>query len=316
MKKDSSLLIVSIVLISLIIGGAFFLSRHSVTTKENISLTKASQLVLDYFNNHILKGRNIRAKIIKKEDDKKSGLYKVQIDIQGQKIDAYVSRNGHYLFPQAINLQPKATPIPKTEKPIVRLFVMAFCPFGNQAENAIIPIAKLLGNSIDFHINYIVSRDQNGKWNSLHGSQELNQDVREICAENNQPNKFLDFVEGINKDCSAKNADQCWKKVARKVGINEREIAACQEKQKDSLLQQEVKLTDKEYPVEDPFKLQGQEETTITASPTLVINNVVYTGGRRSQDYLAAICSAFKNPPPQCKTKISQEDSTPAGNCQ
>jgi len=314
MKKDPSLIVSSIILVVLIIGGAFFLS-HPPASKGNISLTKASQIALDYFNNHILKGRNMTAKVIKKEDDSQSGLYKVQIDIQGQKIDAYISRNGHYLFPQAINLQPKTTPIPQTEKPIVRLFVMAFCPFGNQAENAIIPVAKLLGSSIDFHINYIVSHDQNGKWNSLHGSQELNQDIREICVENNQPSKFLDFVEGINKGCSAKNADQCWQKIAQKVGLDEKEVTNCQNKQKDTLLQQETKLADKEYPVEDPFKMQGQEKATITASPTLVINNVIYTGSRGSQDYLAAICSAFKNPPSQCKTKISQQNSAPAGSC-
>lgn len=314
MKKDSSLIISSIIIVALIVGGALLLS-HPPASKGNISLDKASQIALDYFNNHILKGRNMTAKIVKKEDDSQSGLYKVQIDIQGQKIDTYISRNGHYLFPQAINLQPKSTSIPKTDKPIVHLFVMAFCPFGNQAEDAIIPVVKLLGNSIDFHNNYIVSPGPNGKWSSLHGPQELHQDVREICVENNQPSKFLAFVEGINKDCSPKNADQCWQKVAQKVGLDEKEVTDCQDKQKDSLLQQEVKLTDKEYPVEDPFKNQGKEKTTITGSPSLVINGVLYTGGRSSQDYLNAICSAFKNPPSQCKTKIGQQNSAPAGNC-
>ncbi len=316
MKKDPSLIISSLILIILIIGGGFFLVHPPASTRSNVSLAKAADIALDYFNNHLLKGRNLTARLIKKEDDPQSGLYKIKIDIQGQKIDAYLSRNGHYLFPQAINLQPKSTSIPKTDKPTVRLFVMAFCPFGNQAEDAIVPVVKLLGNKINFRINYIVSKKPDGQWRSLHGAQELNQDVREICVENNQPNKFLAFVEGINKDCSPKNADQCWKTVAKKVELNEAEIINCQDKQKNILLNQEVKLTNQEYPVEDPTVMQGKEKTAITGSPSLIINGVLYTGGRTSQDYLSAICSAFKNPPSQCKEKIATSTQNPEGSCE
>ncbi len=316
MQKNYSLILIvsSVVLIALIIGGTFLFSRFSPMGKT-VSLDEASQIALDYLNNSALKGSNLTAELINKEDDPKTGLYKIEFNIGGQKNTAYVSRNGSYLFPDIMNIQPKLTAIPKTEKPLVRLFVMAFCPYGNQAEDAIIPVAQLLGSKIDFQINYIVGQDQNGQFSSLHGDPELNQDIREICVENNQPDKFLSFVDEVNKNCSVEDVDQCWQKVAQTLGLDEKEITDCQTNQKDTLLAKEMKLTSIEYPVEDPSQMQGKENTVITGSPSLVINDVISTGPRGSQNYLAAICSAFKNPPSECQTQFDEQAVVPAGNC-
>ena len=313
MKQDKLFLISGIILIILIVGGALILGVTSKTSRP-VSLAKAAQEAVDYFNNNLLKGRNLKATVTSKEKDPESGLYKIHLDIQGHKIAVYVSPNGNFLFPQGMNLHPKMAAIPKTNKPNVDLFVMAFCPFGNQAEDNIIPVAKLLGNKINFRLHYIVSKSGSA-WQSLHGDQELHEDVREICVENNQPDKLLAFVKGINDNCSPKNADQCWIKVAKKIGLNEKEVENCQKTQTDNLLNKETKLTDKEYPIDNPTHYQGKEKSTITGSPTLIINGIIYSGGRTSQDYLKAICSAFQNPPAECNTKIGSKPNSSAGTC-
>lgn len=48
---------------------------------------------------------------------------------------------------------------PKKQKnPRVDFFVMSFCPFGNQAEDGLAPVAKLLGDKVDWRPHYIVSK--------------------------------------------------------------------------------------------------------------------------------------------------------------
>ena len=313
MKQDKLFLVSGIIIVTLIVGGALILGVSSKTT-HHISLAKAAQDTANYFNKNLLKGRNLTAVVTKKEQDPESGLYKIRLDINGQKLAVYVSPNGNFIFPQAINIHPKITAIPKTKKPDVDLFVMAFCPFGNQAEDSMIPALKLLGNKVNFHLHYIVSKSGN-TWASLHGPQELHEDVREICVENSNPDKFLTFVKGINDGCTPKNADQCWVKVAKNSGLDTAKITKCQTDQTSTLLNQENKLTEKEYPIDNPAKYQGKEKSTITGSPTLVINGVISSGGRTSQDYLKAICTAFSNPPQECNSQIGNKASSPAGSC-
>ena len=327
MTKKNILSVIAGLLAIIIISGVFFifyypnkvcqLSNRLQNKKSEVSIHQAANNALKYFN-HILAKSNISAKITREIDDPKTGLYQVEFEVKGKKISAYISRNGRFVFPQAINLQPKMTQIPKTDQPEVRLFVMAFCPFGNQAEDAIIPVIKLLDQKINFKIDYIVSPNEKGGFNSLHGDQELHQDIREICVQKYQPNKFLDFVKEINQNCSSKNADRCWKKIAKKVGLDKGKITKCQDDEAKNLLNSEIKLTQQEYPVDDSSHFNGVEKTPIAGSPALVINGVLYTGARSSQDYLEAICSAFKNPPKECQSKIksaSKSNTKTTGQC-
>ena len=45
-----------------------------------------------------------------------------------------------------------STTVPKSDKPLVELFVMAYCPYGTQAEKGLIPVIELLGDKIDASI--------------------------------------------------------------------------------------------------------------------------------------------------------------------
>jgi len=46
-----------------------------------------------------------------------------------------------------------------SEKPNVKLFVMAYCPYGNQAETGLKPVADLLGDKIEIEPHYIFSKE-------------------------------------------------------------------------------------------------------------------------------------------------------------
>jgi hypothetical protein len=73
-------------------------------------------------------------------------------------------------------------------KPQIDFFIMSYCPYGNQAEIAIEPVFQLLGDKVDFNPHYVVYANyggggtdycmDNGNYCSMHGIQELHQDIR------------------------------------------------------------------------------------------------------------------------------------------
>lgn len=48
--------------------------------------------------------------------------------------------------------------IDKTKKPELKFFVMSFCPYGNQIEDALMPVADLLGDKVDIKPQYIFDK--------------------------------------------------------------------------------------------------------------------------------------------------------------
>ena len=120
--------------------------------------------------------------------------------------------------------------------------------------------------------------------------------------------KFVELVKEINEKTNAQNVDQKWEAIAKNLGINVEKIKECQTNEAYNLLDQEIALTSKTYPVQDPEAF-GTDETSISGSPTLVINGIIYTGNRSAEDFKKAICSAFKNPPSECKIDLSANSS-------
>lgn len=163
--------------------------------------------------------------------------------------------------------------------------------------------------------SYIKSGD--AVYASLHGRQEANQDVREICAWNqvgDNKKMWWDFVGNVNKNCTAQNADTCWEDQAKQAGLDTAKITECFNKDGISLIEKEIALTDQ-------FKVQG--------SPTVLINDVsfppetAYTqdgkGTLKIGDKVAtqdkfrtpnvvkeALCNSFNKSPNECKTILNE----------
>jgi hypothetical protein len=312
---DKKIIIVVIIIASLMLGVGILIGNKflKTETKSELSKEEVGSKTIDYINEKFLQGQNQVASLISISEE--SGVYKLKLKIGTQEFTSYVTKDGKFLFPQAFDMIPKITEIPKTEKPDVKLFVMSFCPFGNQAEDLIIPIVNLLKDKANISLVYIVSKDKDGKFSSLHGDQELHQDVRELCVAKYQQDKFWDFIKEINNKCTANNADNCWESVAQQIGIDIEKIKKCQEEEQDDLLNSQVALTEKQYQVQDPSQHQGNTTDIIVGSPTLVINDVIYDGSRTSEDYKNAICSAFINPPKECNQKLSESAGEVQGGC-
>lgn len=307
--------------IILLIILAIFLIRGWGTTgmvTEVLTSEQAANRAIDYINNYLLQGQGTATLMNITEE---AGLYNLKLQIGGRTYDSYVTKDGKLFFPTGIDLtetpetpeqQPQeAFDAPDREKPNVKFFVMSFCPFSNQAEQGLEPVFRLLGDKVEWEPRYVIYSDygsgypdycldEENKYCSMHGIQELNQDVREICVWKYYPaDKWWDFVMKVNEKCSSRNVDTCWQSLAKEVGIDIDKIENCQENEALDLLAEEVELNGK-------YSVRG--------SPTVFINDQQYGGGRAPEDYKQAICSGFITQPDECLETLSVAGSS-SGKC-
>lgn len=278
---------------------------------------EAGKRAIDFINENLVRGDETVSLVSVEEV---SGVYKVLTSYMGREIPVYITKDGTLLFlSRPVNTTQKLPKpeeeakfdAPDREKPNVKFFVMSFCPFGNQAENGLAPVFKLLGeDKVEWEPHYVIYSDyggypdycldENETYCSMHGIQELHQDIREMCIwKYYDHTTWWDFVLDVNKECNARNADECWKPIAEKHGINVTQIEECVENEAVELLQHELELN-KQYGVR--------------GSPTVFINDVQYRGSRSPEAYKQAICSGFANPPAECNETLSGESGA-AGQC-
>ena len=285
---------------------------------STLSADEAGKKAIDYINKYLLRGQGeATLKDIKEEN----GLYALQIEINGRTYDSYMTMDGKLLFPSAINLtQTPELPqqqetgkfdAPDREKANVKFFVMSFCPFGNQAEFGLEPVYRLLKDKVEWEPHYVIYSNYGGypnycldeeeKYCSMHGIQELNQDIRELCVwKYYDHDTWWDFVMKVNEKCNSRNADECWEPIAEEIGIDVDKIKDCQENEAVDLLEEELKLNQK-------YGVRG--------SPTVFINDVEYRGSRTPEAYKQAICSGFAEPPEECSETLGTSGGSATGQC-
>ncbi|MDO9327023.1 MAG: hypothetical protein Q7T80_18905 [Methanoregula sp.] len=235
------------------------------------------------------------------------GIYEMKIGYQGQAMTLYTTRDCSSLFTNRIEMnaiapgsgtgtaQPVAAPI-KTDRPVVELYVMAFCPYGTQAESVMRPAVALLGSKADIRVRYIttITGTTVASVRSLHGSPEAQEDLRQICILKKNPDKFWAYIGQFN--------DACWRNVTATVGIDVGSIETCASGEEGlSLLKADETLSN---------------TNRASASPTLIINGQEYRGTRTPDAYKQAICDRFVTPPEECSTTLPPVAGTVAtGGC-
>lgn len=320
MKNITKFLIPIAIVIAavIIVGGLYQLNKEKIPGV--LSSEEAAQKAIDYISSVALQGQ-VTASLL--EVTEESGLYKIRLQIEDQEYESFVTKDGKLLFPQGTDISEEIpevlapektgeTGFPKTDIPQVQLFVMSFCPYGNKAEELMESTAELLKNKASIELHYVIYSnyrgggfdyclDKESKYCSMHGIQELNQGVRELCVQKYQKDKLWDFVKEINSSCNYNDVDSCWEGIAKKVGIDVAQVKTCQKDEALNILAQELELN-KKY--------------GITGSPQLIINEAEYQGSRDSEAYKQGICSAFNSLPEECSQILSSESGSASGECE
>lgn len=200
----------------------------------------------------------------------------------------------------------------KDNKPQIDFFVMSYCPYGNLAEEGIAPVYELLGDKAEFNPHYVIYSNYQGggkqfcfddedKYCSMHGVQEMTQGVRELCVAKHMGMKeYFEYVTAMNEKSSYKNADEKWEEVAKEIGLDTTKIKKCFETEANEILAEELKLN----------KAYGAK-----GSPQIFIDGTAYNGGRTPENYKQALCNAFDDAPTECNTKLDAESKGPEGSC-
>jgi predicted DsbA family dithiol-disulfide isomerase len=162
---------------------------------------------------------------------------------------------------------------------------------------------------------------------SLHGRQEANQDVREICAWNQTTDKsqWWNFIGAVNKNCTAQNADSCWENQAKSAGLDTTKITECFNKEGVDLIEKEIAITTKYNVSGSPTVLINdvafppEAAYTQDGKGTLKVNGKVATQDRyRTPNVVKeAVCASFQKSPSECKSVLKDLDGVApaAGGC-
>lgn len=327
-KKDDDhwLILILVLLVCLSVISLVFaqsISKSKMTINK-LSPEQANKKLTSFLNQ--VYGQQI-GKVAINQVKEESGLYKISLTLTNQgktnTDTVYMSQDGKFFIPGPQNIDqslaqlnnqaqipPASQNIPKKDSVKVEMFTMSYCPYGNQAENGIIPVAKLLSKKINIEPHYVIYENYQGggddyclakgKYCSMHGIAELKQDVREICLYKYQPAKFWDYLEKVNTNCNLQNIETCWETEAKSLNVNVSQIKTCLDKEAETLLAKEVEL-DKKY--------------NVTGSPAVFVNGVSYQGGRAPEDYKMAFCGGFNTAPQECSQKLGATSSTTSGGC-
>jgi len=290
--------VLAVLLIAVLISGG---------NGAEVSAETAGQRVLDFANNQ---GAN--AELVSSIDD--GSLYEVVLSIEGQEVPVYVTKDGKTLVRQPIPLQdtepaveepstpaptPAPTNIPKTDKPVVELFVWSYCPYGVQAQGPMAEVASLLGDSADLKI--VTYYDG-------HGAYETQQNKIQSCIQKLDSANYWEyaagFVETIYSKCGTSRDITCNEEesitLMDSLGIDSAAVMSCVDSDGEALLT-EAK--------------QNAQTNGVTGSPSVVINGVKANVARTADGYKTAICSAFNEAPAECSSTLDATAATAAGNC-
>jgi hypothetical protein len=308
--KDRRFLSISVAVLIVLVAIVAAIYWGNKKPYEEISISEASLKAENFINNYLMPSGS-RAIITSTSEE--YDLYKMTINIGTESpVESYVTKDGLLFFPQAIDMNDvaqgelsennntSATPanVPKSDKPVVELFVMSYCPFGTQMLKGILPVIETLGDSIDFELKF---NDY-----AMHDKLEMDENLVQHCIQKEQPEKLNSYLtcfleDGERASCLAANADQ-------------KKINAC------------VASVDKEFKITENynnkvdwrgnfpgFNVDKEDNTKygVGGSPTLVINGSTINSNRDSASLLNTICAAFNVAPEECSTQLNSQSPTP-----
>lgn len=272
-------------------------------TGKTISADKAGHGFVDFINSR--GGAQIEFVSV---EEFSSDLYQVTVLADGNEVPAHITKDGKYFVQLVAPLEeqvleeqqstsaPEEPEVVKSDKPLVELFVMTHCPYGTQAEKGFLPALKAMKGVSDMKVRFVHY--------FMHGETEETETHRQVCIREEQPDKFISYLEcflegdgNANENgymANGNDPSSCMKKV----GIDEAKVVECMGNGK----------AEEYYAVDSELS----ESYGVRGSPTVVVNGQIAQAGRSPQAYLDVTCSAFNDVPEVCGSiSVSSETPTP-----
>ncbi len=108
--KNKNLIILILLIVCVALAGGLVYSQFGQKIgKDTINIEEVEDLILTYINESLLQGQ-LKASLVG-EIEEEAGLYKFQIEVAGQKILSFLTKDGKIFFPEGFYLE---------EEPIVQ----------------------------------------------------------------------------------------------------------------------------------------------------------------------------------------------------
>ena len=181
--------------------------------------------------------------------------------------------------------------IEKMEQPMLEAFIVSYCPFGLQMQRALLGITSQIPDlSQNIIVRYIIEMED-GDVTSMHGQEESDENLRQICIREEQPDKYWKYVSCFLK---SGNSSQCLRTAA----VSEARLSGCLAEESRGF----------KYAMDDQNKT---DQLDITGSPTLLLNGEMAKesdfGGRTEQALKNMLCCGFASRPDFCSMNLSTE---------
>jgi len=308
-STNKNLIIVILLIVCGVLAGGLIYAQFKLSGRGPAALSaqEAAELGINFINENLLP-LNIKASLVEVVPSEEKSLYKFKVKIGEEEFFSYITKDGKILFPEGINLEEEIAgatgggeeevaescqDIPKTEKPLLEAFVVSYCPYGTQMQRILVEILKdipsLAGN---IKINYM-GDIQGGKVTAMHGEEEAEENLRQICLREEQKDKSVNYLSCFLK---AGESEECL----AEVGIDEGKLSQCMQDSSKGL----------SYARED---FEAQDNYKVSGSPTLILNGETASefnfGGRTAQAVKTLLCCGFTAEPESCGKTLSEEQA-------
>jgi hypothetical protein len=288
-------------------GGVKEISQASLVT-QSLTSQQAAERAISYIDQIIAsQGATTTASLIAVNEEE--SVYKLSFKIGQNEYTAYVSKDGKYLFPEGYDLTATSTEesnnepkkatcedLKKTDKPILEAFVVSKCPYGLQMQRVLYEVVKSIPSLAEnIKVKYI-GAIENNKITSMHGDEEAQENLRQICVREEQTDKYWSYI-----GCHIKkgDVDSCL----AVANVDKSKLNTCMTDTTKGLEYAKADFTS-----QDGYKVSG--------SPTLFLNGEKVSefdfGGRTAEAVKTLLCCGFGQKPDTCSQKLS-EDSAATG---
>jgi len=272
-----------------------------VAIKDSLTVKQVEEKIMNYIKEEF----DIPEISLATSTTFQNGVYRLNFKIQDTEIPpVYTTKDGTLFFPEGTKIEEKGEvaceSIQKVEKPILDAFVVSYCPYGTQMQriiNNIVENISELKNNIK--IRYI-GQIQDGKITSMHGEEEAQENLTQICLREEQEDKFYPYLS-----CFLKAGEGA--KCLTEAMVDTDKLESCKKEESKGIA----------YAQED-FDLNATYQ--ITGSPTLIINGQDLNtpqkpiefnfGGRTAEAVKSLICCGFENQSQFCENILTEEEAS------
>lgn len=276
-------------------------AEGEVAIKDSLTAEQVEEKIITYIREELL-GENGPEISFTAPTTFQNGVYKLNLKIETSEFASYVTKDGKLLFPEAIEmiseeekLAQGCEDIKKAEQPMLEAFVVSYCPYGTQMQRIINEIVKNISELKDnIKIRYMGSI-QDGVITAMHGEEEAQENLTQICLREEQEGKFYPYVS-----CFLKQADGPACLV--EAGVDKSELESCKKEESRGIA----------YAQED-FDLNAMYQ--VTGSPTLILNgekaDEFNFGGRTAEAVKTLLCCGFENQVQFCENILTDQEAAP-----